>query len=241
MFLHLSVILFTGARGLPHPPADTPTGQTPPGQTPPCSACWDTVNKWAVRTLLECILVVKYNVQISCQLCQFGLFPNALNPCSKSLCASYLIGIKPEPRLEVLWLNLKQNITRMHSSRMRTARSLIVSPYLVISQAPPPQSNHAHPPGSNHTPPRATMHAPPQSNHTCPPRATMQPPEQPHTPRSNHAHPSQEQPCMPPPEQPHPPRSNHTCPPVATTHAPLPREQPCMPPLWTESHTPVKT
>ena len=31
----------------------------PPGQTAPlCSACWDTVNKRAVRILLECILVM---------------------------------------------------------------------------------------------------------------------------------------------------------------------------------------
>ena len=38
-------------------------GQTPPGQTLPwadtplCSACWDTINKWAVNIPLECILV----------------------------------------------------------------------------------------------------------------------------------------------------------------------------------------
>ena len=46
-----------------HPPAQCMLGYTPPAQymlgyTPPlCSACWDTVNKRAVRILLECILV----------------------------------------------------------------------------------------------------------------------------------------------------------------------------------------
>ena len=41
MFLHRSVILFTGGGSVCHilgqtPPGQTPTGQTPPGQTPPC-------------------------------------------------------------------------------------------------------------------------------------------------------------------------------------------------------------
>ena len=72
MFLHLSVILFTGR--LADPPGQTPTKQTtpgtPPGQpplgrhprrqtpSPMRSACWDTVKKQAVRILLECILVL---------------------------------------------------------------------------------------------------------------------------------------------------------------------------------------
>ena len=40
-----------------HPPwAGTPSwAGTPPGQVHPNSACWDTVNKRAVRILLECI------------------------------------------------------------------------------------------------------------------------------------------------------------------------------------------
>ena len=63
------------------------------------------------------------------------------------------------------------SVTRMHSSRMRTARSLIVSPYLVVSHSRPP---------------RATTHArPPRSNHACPPlreKPRMPPWEQPHTP-----------------------------------------------------------
>ena len=91
----------------------------------------------------------------------------------------------------------------MHSSRMRTARSLIVSPYLVISHACPPRSNHACPPEQPCTPP--------SSNYAC-------------TPWSNHAHPW---------EQPHiPPRSIHTCLPLPEQPCmpPLP-EQPCMPPL----------
>ena len=48
--------------------------------------------------------------------------------------------------------------TRMHSSRMRTARSLTVSPYLVVSYTP--RSNHVRPP-------RATTHTL-RSNHARP-------------------------------------------------------------------------
>ena len=104
--------------------------------------------------------------------------------------------------------------TRMHSSRMRTARSLTVSH----------QKNHACPPRSNHAcPPRATTHTPPQSNHAHPPRATTHPPgATTHAPPgSNHA-PPREQPHMPPPG------SNHACP---------PQEQPCMSP-WEQQRTP---
>ena len=75
MFLHLSVILFTGGlSGTPlgrHPQCMlgyTPSTQCMLGYTPPYpvhagihttlpSACWDMVNKRAVRILLECILV----------------------------------------------------------------------------------------------------------------------------------------------------------------------------------------
>ena len=45
------------------PQADNPLGKHPPwtgipqADTPLCNACWDTVNKWAVRIPLECILV----------------------------------------------------------------------------------------------------------------------------------------------------------------------------------------
>ena len=46
-----SVIPFTGACVCCYPP----------GQTPMRSACWDTVNKRAVRILLECILVIRSN------------------------------------------------------------------------------------------------------------------------------------------------------------------------------------
>ena len=53
MFLHLSVILFTG--GLPAPLSP---GRPPWADTPLRSACWDTVNKRAGRILLECILVI---------------------------------------------------------------------------------------------------------------------------------------------------------------------------------------
>ena len=81
MFLHVSVILFTGGVGLPHcmlgyvlprtrgrhpaPAADTTTprpeaGTHPPwSRTPPPAQCMlgDTGNKLAVRILLECNLV----------------------------------------------------------------------------------------------------------------------------------------------------------------------------------------
>ena len=71
--------------------------------------------------------------------------------------------------------------TRMHSSRMRTARSLTISRRILHTpprEKPcmPPRKNHAHPPGSNHT-------HPPRSNHACPPGATTHAPP----PRSNHA------------------------------------------------------
>ena len=42
--------------------------------------------------------------------------------------------------------------TRMHSSRMRTTRSLTVSPYLIVSNAQPP---------------RATMHTPQKDYNSC--------------------------------------------------------------------------
>ena len=96
------------------------------------------------------------------------------------------------------------NETRMHSSRMRTARSLIVSPYLVISHVCPP--------------PGATMHAPPEQPCTPPGATTHAPPEQPRMPPGATMHPPQEQPCTPPPEQPcTPPPSNHAHPPLSQT------------------------
>ena len=86
--------------------------------------------------------------------------------------------------------------TRMHSSRMRTARSLTVScriptpPPRATMHAPPLRSNHACPPDQPcMPPPQEQPRMPPRCNHTCPPRATM------HTP------PPQERPRMPPPEQ----------------------------------------
>ena len=100
----------------------------------------------------------------------------------------------------------------MHSSRMRTARSLTVS--CLILRTPPHNhsspSNHACP--CNHACQPATTYAP--SNHAHPP-ATMHAPQQPHTPPSNHAHPPQ-------PHTPQQPCTHwQTCmPPQATTHAP---------------------
>ena len=118
--------------------------------------------------------------------------------------------------------------TRMHFSRMRTAHSLTVSPYLIVS--------HACPPEQPCMPPQKQPCTPPQSNHACPLEQSRTPPEQPHTPLSNHA-------CLPRATM-HAPRSNHACPPGATMHAPqsnhaYPPKQPCMhtPPRAT-THTP---
>ena len=93
---------------------------------------------------------------------------------------------------------------------MRTARSLIVSPYLVVSHAHPPPGATMHaPPATMHAPPGATMHTA-GSNHTCPPRATT------HTSpsKSNHA-------CPPPRATMQAPPGANTHTPGATTHAPL--------------------
>ena len=69
---------------------------------------------------------------------------------------------------------------------MRTARSLIVSPYPIVSHACPP------PPGSNHAYPSPRQ------------QPRMPPPEQPRTP-------PQEQPRMPPPEQRRTPPCGQNC------------------------------
>ena len=91
IFLHLSVILFTGGvPGQVHPPGRYPPGQVHPpgsqytpwqvpppgkytpwqvhplGRYPPNSACWVMVNKRAVRILLECILVLAIRSDFSC-------------------------------------------------------------------------------------------------------------------------------------------------------------------------------
>ena len=64
MFLHLSVLgggfWADTPLGQTHPPLGRPPPgkHSPPGRRPLlCSACWDTVNKRAVRILLECNLV----------------------------------------------------------------------------------------------------------------------------------------------------------------------------------------
>ena len=63
MFLHLSVILFTGEGVCQTPPGRHPSlYRHPPGQTPPSRHPWeDTPSRrplqWTVRILLECILV----------------------------------------------------------------------------------------------------------------------------------------------------------------------------------------
>ena len=109
--------------------------------------------------------------------------------------------------------------TRMHSSRMRTARSLTVCPSVsrCIPCMPAPRSNHTHPPQSNHT-------QPPSPEQPCTP-------EQPRTLRAT-THP----PSMPSPEQPRMPPQSNDAPPRATTHAP-PQSNHTRPPpvdrMWT--------
>ena len=95
--------------------------------------------------------------------------------------------------------------TRMHSSRMRTARSLTVSRR--IPRTPPPR-------------PCMPLH-----NHTCPPQPCMLPgnhacPRQPHMPLATMYAP--QQPCTPL-------ATTHAPLPPATTHA-CPPQQPHMPP-----------
>ena len=116
----------------------------------------------------------------------------------------------------------KQLKTRMHSSRIRTARSLIVSPYLVISHAgsPPGTTMHA-PPGATTHAPLEQAHTPPGSKHACPPEQPCMPPQ------SNQA--------CPPGATMHAPQSNHACPPWSN-HACPPGEQPCMPPPHGSNH-----
>ena len=107
----------------------------------------------------------------------------------------------------------------MHSSRMRTARSVTVSHRILCTPG-----NHTCPPTTMHTPQQPCT---PHSNHACPP-ATMHTPLQLHMPHPcNHACPHNHA-CSP---------GNHTCPPASMhppqiMHAPQPHtpQQPSMPP-----------
>ena len=121
--------------------------------------------------------------------------------------------------------------TRMHSSRMRTARSLTVSRCILrmppwgktthtLRQKPcmPPGKNHACPPAkTTHAPPPAkTMHAPLGKNHACPPAKTMHAPlaKTMHTPDKNHSPLAKTTHApLPPSNHACPPMSNHACPP----------------------------
>ena len=100
-------------------------------------------------------------------------------------------------------------LTRMHSSRMRTARSLTVSRSICWGVCMPPAMHapcHTHPlpcmpptlpctpPPLPHTP-HPPPHMPPNPPHACPlphchacPQRTC-PPPLPHTPSHGHAHP----------------------------------------------------
>ena len=104
---------------------------------------------------------------------------------------------------------------------MRTAHSLTVSPYLVISHARPLLEQPCMPPlGATMPPPRATTHTPRATTHALQGATTHAPLEQPcmpALPQSNHA-------CPPQSNHACPPGSNHACPTGATTHAPLSTE-----------------
>ena len=113
----------------------------------------------------------------------------------------------------------------MHSSRMRTTHSLIVSPYVIISHTCPPPICHACPPFTTHTPLLPCMPAP---FLPCMPPFTIHTPLLPHMPPYNHAHPLA---IMHAPL----PATTHIPYPLATMHAPPPAIthtpwQPCMPP-----------
>ena len=104
--------------------------------------------------------------QPACNCCT-TVSPGKISPAdSKSL--------NRTPKSETSVLSQKKKKTRMHSSRMRTARSLTVSRR--IPRTPPPPAEQPRTPREqpHMPPPRATTHAPPQSNHARPP------------PRSNH-------------------------------------------------------
>ena len=131
---------------------------------------------------------------------------------------------------------------------MCTTRSLIVSPYLVVSHARPPGSNHACHPLEQPCMPPCPREQPcmPPSNHACPSRSHHA-----CTPPGATMHASLEQPCTHPWSNHtcHHPPSNHACPaeqphthPGATMHAPPsphPPEQPHTPPHWSNhAHPP---
>ena len=98
MFLHVSVILFTGGGCLPQsmlgctprrtPPRETPPGRPPQEDTrnPPLEQCMlgDTGNKRAVYILLECILV-KVDFLITLGRIRSLLPPHVFN-CAKFDC-----------------------------------------------------------------------------------------------------------------------------------------------------------
>ena len=69
----------------------------------------------------------------------------------------------------------------MHSSRMRTARSLIVSLYLVVSHASPLGATTHTPQEQPCMTPREQPRMPPGAT-THPPEQPRMPPEQPRTP-----------------------------------------------------------
>ena len=66
------------------PPCRHPPAQCMLGYTPPPSACWDTVNKRAVRIPLECILVPMDDY--SPMVLESSLQLRVLGPCSLFFC-----------------------------------------------------------------------------------------------------------------------------------------------------------
>ena len=130
-----------------------------------------------------------------------------------------------------LWIVLFARIvkTRMHFSRMRTARSLTVSRCILCM---PPWKKPCMPPQKKtlHAPPRKNHACPPSKNYACPPKASIHAPPKKttHAPRKKHAHPPPPAKITHTPQKKHAsPQKNHA-PPGATTHAPSP--------LWTDRH-----
>ena len=118
---------------------------------------------------------------------------------------------------------------RMHSSRMRTARSLTVSCHILCM----PPSNHTHPPATMHAPQQPCIPPQPSTpcNHACPPCS--------HTPPLNHACPptTVHAPCNhTPPTTTHAPH-NYICP-TATTHPPTTTHTPATVHTPQQPHTP---
>ena len=90
MFLHLSVILFTG--GICHTPrADTPHGETPPRQTPPIQYMLGYgqqaggTHPTGMQSCLNVLILIFLNSNISTWV-KINVYVNKIHPLRKSEC-----------------------------------------------------------------------------------------------------------------------------------------------------------